>query len=395
MERVVIIGAGECGVRAAFSLREQGFAGSVTLLGDEDALPYERPPLSKNTDGEQKPIRSEAAYAEAGINLRRATRVARIDRAAQSVLLQSEERLSYDALLIATGSRARVFPTMAGCLTLRTDTDAAAIFQSVTPGARLGIIGGGFIGLELAAVARSLGAEVTVFEAGERLLARAVPAQIAGIVAAQHQAEGVTIRTRVSVAAATATTVSLLDGETLTFDQVVAGVGSVPNTELAEAAGLEVENGIRVDGMFRTSDPHIFAAGDCCNFDWRGARVRLESWKAAQDQGAFAAAAMLGRASSYSAVPWFWSDQYDLTLQVAGLFDPALAMTERPTEDGQCIVFQCDTGGQLLAAAGIGPGNSIAKDIRIFEKLIERGAPLDPGLLADPSHNIKRLLRAA
>lgn len=395
MERIVITGAGECGVRAAFALREQGFAGTVTLLADEPALPYERPPLSKGKDGALKPIRPEEAYAEAGIDLFRGKRVHRIDPAAKSVFLQSGASLPYDALLLATGSRARLFPTMEGCLTLRTDADADAIFQSVKPGSTLGIIGGGFIGLELAAVARGLGAEVTVFEAGERLLARAVPAAIASMVANRHEVEGVTIRTGVGVAAATGTTVSFSNGETLTFDQVVAGVGSVPNVELAEAAVLDVENGIRVDNNFRTSDPHIFAAGDCCNFDWRGARVRLESWKAAQDQGTFVAAAMLDNASSYGSVPWFWSDQYDLTLQVAGLFDPALAIVERPTEDGQCIVFQCDGRGQLLAAAGIGQGNSIAKDIRIFEKLIERGAPLDPGLLADPSQNIKRLLRAA
>lgn len=395
MERIVIIGAGECGVRAAFALREQGFAGTVTLQGDEPSLPYERPPLSKEKDGALKPIRSEEAYAEAGIDLLRGKRADRIDPAAKSVFSQSGESLPYDALLLATGSRARLFPTMEGCLTLRTDADAAAIFEHITPSSSLGIIGGGFIGLELAAVARGLGADVTVFEAGERLLARAVPAAITSMVADRHEVEGVTIRTGVGVAAATGTTVSLSNGENLTFDRVVAGVGSVPNTELAEAAGLDVENGIRVDHTFKTSDPHIFAAGDCCNFDWRGARVRLESWKAAQDQGTFVAAAMLGNAGSYGSVPWFWSDQYDLTLQVAGLFDPALAIVERPTEDGQCIVFQCNAQGQLLAAAGIGPGNSIAKELRIFEKLIERGVPLDPGLLADPSQNIKRLLRAA
>jgi len=395
MERIVIIGAGECGVRAAFAMREYGFAGTITLLGDDPSLPYERPPLSKGKDGALKPIRSEKAYAEAVIDLHRGVRVAQIDPLAQSVLLHSGASLSFDRLLIATGSRARLFPTMDGCLTLRTDADADAIFQSVKPGSTLGIIGGGFIGLELAAVVRSWGAEVTVFEAAERLLARAVPAEIAGMVTARHQAEGVTIRTGVNVAAATGTTVSLSDGEILTFDQVVAGVGSVPNIELAEAAGLVVENGIRVDHSFKTSDPQIFAAGDCCNFVWRGAQVRLESWKAAQDQGAFAAAAMLGNTGSYTNVPWFWSDQYDLTLQVSGLFDPGLAVMERPAEDGQRIIFQCNATGQLLAAAGIGPGNSIAKDIRIFEKLIERGDSLDPGPLADPSQNIKRLLRAA
>lgn len=271
MERIVIIGAGECGVRAAFALREQGFAGTITLLGDEPSLPYERPPLSKGMDGALKPIRPEAAYAEAGIHHHRGNRVERIDPAAHSVFLPSSESLSYDTLLIATGSRARLFPTMEGCLTLRTDADAAAIFQSVKPGATLGIIGGGFIGLELAAVARGCGADVTVFEAGQRLLARAVPAEVVRIVATRHQAESVTIRTGVGVAAATGTAVLLSGGKTQTFDRVVAGVGSVPNTELAEAAGLDTGSGIHVDDNFRTSDPHILAADDCCNFDWRGA----------------------------------------------------------------------------------------------------------------------------
>lgn len=395
MERIVIIGAGECGVRAAFALREQGFAGSVTLIGDEPALPYERPPLSKGTTGALKPIRPEEAYTEAAIDLLRGTRVARIDRAVQSVALASSKSLSYDALLIATGARARLFPMMQGCLTLRTDTDAAAIFDRIAPGSTLGIIGGGFIGLELAAVARGLGAEVTLFEAGERLLSRAVPSEVAGIVAARHEAKGVTIRMGAQVTAATGTTVSLSDGQTQSFDLVVAGVGSLPNTELAEAAGLDVDNGIRVDHNFRTSEPHIFAAGDCCNFNWRDTCVRLESWKAAQDQGAFVARSMLGTADGYNSVPWFWSEQYDLTLQVAGLFDPALTVFQRPAGEGQHIVFQCNAQGRLQAAAGIGPGNSIAKDIRIFEKLIERGGPLDPGLLADPTQNIKRLLRAA
>jgi len=173
------------------------------------------------------------------------------------------------------------------------------------------------------------------------------------------------------------------------------GVGALPNTKLAEDAGLAIQNGIIVDRTFRTSDPNIFAAGDCCSFEWRGSRVRLESWKAAQDQGAHVAAAMMGVVEPYANVPWFWSDQYDLTLQVAGLFDMSQSVLKRETAGDQCIVFQCDETGRLAAAAGIGPGNSVAKDIRIFEKLIEKGGAVDPGVLADPAHNLKRLLRAA
>ncbi|SNS98798.1 NAD(P)/FAD-dependent oxidoreductase [Tropicimonas sediminicola] len=396
MAEMVIIGAGECGVRAAFSLREHGHAGRITLIGAESSLPYERPPLSKGM-GAAKPIRPEEAYDEAGISLMRGAEVSRIDRDAQRVRLGNGESLPYDRLLLATGARARLFPSLQGCLTLRTDRDAAALLPRLTPDARIGIIGGGFIGLELAATARSLGARVTVIEAAPRLLARAVPAEIAAVVEARHRAEGVDLRIGTGVANATGETITLADGATHAFDAVIAGVGSVPNTELAEQAGLTVENGVRVDSRFRTPDPAIFAAGDCCSFEWRGARLRLESWKAAQDQGAFATACMLGceGEETYGSVPWFWSDQYDLTLQVAGLFDPARPVHQRSTGDGQCVVFQCDPGNAPAAAAGIGPGNAVARDIRIFEKLIERGVPVEPDVLADPSQNLKRLLRAA
>lgn len=392
---MVIIGAGECGVRAAFALREQGYGGTITLIGAELALPYERPPLSKELTGALKPIRPLETYRENDIALRLGTTVAGIDPAQREVALLDGTMLPYHKLLLATGARARLFDGMQGCLTLRTDQDAAAIRARLTKGARIGIIGGGFIGLELAATARKVGANVTVIEAGPRLLGRAVPAEIAKVLHARHITEGVRILTGVGVAKASETQVQLDDGTALEFDAVIAGVGALPDTGLAELAGLAVENGIIVDGDFRTSDPHIFAAGDCCNFTWRGSRVRLESWKAAQDQGAHAAAAMLGAAEEYTKVPWFWSDQYDLTLQVAGLFDLSEMIHTRETADDTCIVFQCDQLGQLSAAAGIGPGNAIAKDIRIFEKLIERKAPVDPGMLIDSATNLKRLLKSA
>ncbi|MEQ8368534.1 MAG: FAD-dependent oxidoreductase, partial [Roseicyclus sp.] len=235
----------------------------------------------------------------------------------------------------------------------------------------------------------------TVIEGAKRLLQRAVPAPIADVIHRRHEAEGVTLRTDTGVASADKTSATLADGTALSFDAVIAGVGALPNTELARKTGLIVANGIVVDETFRTSDPHIYAGGDCCNFDWAGERVRLESWKAAQDQGAHIAAAMMGEATPYAKVPWFWSDQYDLMLQVAGLFDMTGPIQERPMPDGQRLVFQCDMQGRLCAAAGIGPGNGIAKEISIFEKLIARGAILDPADLRDPEHNLKRLLRAA
>lgn len=395
MAGIIIIGAGECGVRAAFTLREKGYEAPIALISAETSPPYERPPLSKDTSGAPKLIRPVGSYADAGIALMLGKLVTEIGLKKKLVKLCSGEILKYDQLLLATGASARLFPTLEGCLTLRTDLDAQVILGHVKRGARVGIIGGGFIGLELAANARQLGADVTVIEAASRLLSRAVPQDIASVVQRRHESEGVNLLIGKGVATADGCHVVLADNSQFEFDLVVAGVGSLPNTDLAAAAGLNICDGIVVDQDFRTSDPHIFAAGDCCNFEWRGANIRLESWKAAQDQGAHVASAMLGAQETYAKVPWFWSDQYDLTMQVAGLFDVAAPIRQRDTNDGSCIVFQCDANGALVAAAGVGEGNSIAKEIRIFEKLIERSAVVDPTTLCDPTQNLKRLLRAA
>lgn len=393
MDRVVIIGAGECSVRAAFALREHGFSGDVTLIGDEAAQPYERPPLSKT--GETRPIRTVEAYTNSQITLRLGQAVTQIDLGRRRVSLSDGESVGYDQLLLATGARARLFPGLEGCLTLRTDRDVQAILSRLTRGAKIGIIGGGFIGLELAALARRSGSDVTVIEAAPRLLGRAVPPQIAQILKERHSLEGVCLKLETGVASASATRINLADGTSMEFDAVIAGVGSLPNTGLAEAAGLAVQNGIVVDSDFRTSDSRVFAAGDCCSFEWRDQRVRLESWKAAQDQGEHVALAILGRPIPYNRVPWFWSDQYDLGLQVAGIFDLGAPIHSRISGDGPAIVFQCDANQNLVAAAGIGHGNASSKDIRIFEKLIERRIVIDSNQLADASQNLKRLLTAA
>ncbi len=294
MAGMVIIGAGECGVRAAFALREQGYEGNVTVLGAEESLPYERPPLSKSGQADAKPICAAETYEKAGIDLKLGQTAMSIDRGAKSLLLGNGHSLDYDRLLLATGASARTFPGFETCLTLRSDRDAAAIRAALKPGARVGIVGGRFIGLEIAAMAREQGAAVSLFELAPRLLARAVPAEIAKIVEAKHLAKGVDLFLSAMVASADAHSVSLRDGTTHNFDVVIAGMGSEPNTNLAQKAGLEVNNGIVVNGTLQTSDPNIFAAGDCCNFDWQGTRLRLESWKAAKDQGSLAAAAMLG-----------------------------------------------------------------------------------------------------
>jgi 3-phenylpropionate/trans-cinnamate dioxygenase ferredoxin reductase subunit len=225
-------------------------------------------------------------------------------------------------------------------------------------------------------------------------MARAVPAAIGRVVQARHEAAGVVVRTGAKVASADAGRITLEGGETLGFDMVIAGVGALPDTGLAAAAGLEVQNGIEVDSAFRTSAPHVFAAGDCCSFPWRGRRLRLESWRAAQDQGEHAAGAMLGDVEDYAKVPWFWSDQFDLSLQVAGLFDPNGDTVRRDLADDAFLLFQQDADGALQAAAGVGQGNAAAKHIRLAEKLIERAATIAPADLADPGVDLKRLLKA-
>jgi 3-phenylpropionate/trans-cinnamate dioxygenase ferredoxin reductase subunit len=222
-----------------------------------------------------------------------------------------------------------------------------------------------------------------------------VPRQVAVHVAERHRDEGVCLHPYAAVVAADATSITLVGGERLTFDTVIAGIGSAPNVDLALQAGLRVENGIWVDHCLRTSDPNIFAAGDCCNFPWRGKRLRLESWRAAQDQGAHAAAAMLGADMAYDALPWFWSDQYDLTLQVAGLFDPSLPIHGRNTGSFGSLFFQCDPVGNLAGVAGIGIGSVLAKDFRVLEKLIERRVKVLPAVISDRSVPLKSLLRGA
>ena len=393
MGGIVIIGAGECGVRAAFALREAGFDGSVTLVGEERHLPYERPPLTKNHPVAAKPIADAARYADAGIVLMRGRRVESIDRAGKLVRLLGGESLRYDKLLIATGARARRFPGMEAALTLRSLDDAYAIVGALRPGMRLAIVGGGFLGLELAATARRAGVAVTVVEAGDRLMARVVPAEIAAVAAERHRVGGVELILGVAVAGVRAKAIALADGRSIEADLVVASVGAEPETRLARAAGLDVANGIVVDQRLATADTNIFAAGDCCSFPFNGARVRLESWRAAQDQGAHAARAMLGAEAAYARLPWFWSDQYDLTLQVVGLPEPGLPSIRRDLGDGAFILFQVSADGRLVSASGIGQGNAVARDIRLAELIVNGGLRPRAKDLADSAVGLKAVLR--
>jgi 3-phenylpropionate/trans-cinnamate dioxygenase ferredoxin reductase subunit len=405
---MLIIGAGECGGRAALALRDLGFEGPVTLVGDEPHLPYERPPLSKEAmTGEApaiKAIASDELLAERSIRHVRSVRAAAIDRAAHVVQLSDGSSLSYDKLLLATGSVQRKLP-MPGlggrCVYLRTFNDALAIRAHLSAGNRVAIIGGGFIGLELAAAARRLGATVTVIEAQPRILMRGVPAEIAEIIHKAHEAEGVAIRTGQGIAAIAddgkEVGITLADGQTIVADLAVIGIGAVPVTALAAEAGLAVDNGIAVDEHLRTEDPDIFAAGDCCSFPlavYGGRRVRLEAWRNAQEQGALAAKNMLGADEAHAAVPWFWSDQYGLTLQIAGLSDEGRSTVRRDLDDGAFILFHLAEDGRLVAASGIGPGNVVARDIRLAEMLIAKRASPAPEALGSQAVKLKSLLAA-
>ncbi|SHE88261.1 3-phenylpropionate/trans-cinnamate dioxygenase ferredoxin reductase subunit [Kaistia soli DSM 19436] len=407
-EHMVVIGAGEAGARAAMALRENGFAGTITLIGDEHHLPYERPPLSKAVlTGAEEPapphILDEARLAARGVSLLHGTAAIAIDRAGHRVALAGSDAVPYDRLLIATGARARRLAVPGtGPETvhyLRSFPEALALRRRLVPGHRLIVIGGGFIGLELAAAARARGADATVIEMAPRLLGRAVPQEFAALLAARHEAEGVRLVLGATIdrieTTAEAHSVVLGSGEIITGDTIVAGIGALPETALAEAAGLAIDNGIAVDASLATDDPDIFAAGDCCSFPhplYDGRRIRLEAWRNAQDQGNAVAKAMLGGREPYEAVPWFWSDQYDLTLQIAGLSYLATATVTRDLGDGARLDFHLADDGRLVSASALGPNGRIARDVRLAEMLIARRARPPAADLADPATKLKSLM---
>ncbi len=386
---VVIVGAGEAGVRAAFALREAGYQGAVTLLSEEPDLPYERPPLSKSPDA-LRPIAPEEAYRAAGIRLRLGIWVTHVDIGRKRAET-SDGPLAYDHLLLATGAEARRLPGFPEAVHLRRRADAGALFARIVPGARLTVLGAGFIGMELAAVARGLGAQVTVLEVGPRILCRAVPAELAALLHARHAGEGVRIVTD-AAAAPLPGALRLASGEVIAHDLLVAGVGSVPRTDLAERIGLEIDNGIVVDAGHQTSAPGIFAAGDCCALRQEAGVLRLESWRIARDQGEAAARAMLGL-SAVGSVPYFWSDQYDLCLQVVGLPGGA-PLASRVLPGGGRMLFEADAEGRLTRAAALGRDNELARDIKLAERLIAAGIAPVAEALADPGISLKSLLGA-
>ena len=368
VSNVVIIGTGHAGVQAAASLREEGFAGTVTLVGDETDFPYHKPPLSKAFLKEAEPrpqmLRAEAFFAGAGIELRPGVRVEAIDRAARRLALADGSSLGFDRLVLATGSRARALPVpgadLDGVLSLRSLGDARTLRSRMAQAEDVVVAGGGFIGLEVAATLAAAGRRVTVLEAQARVLGRAVAQPISDHVARRLVEAGVTIRTGVGIeriegGAAGVEAVVATDGRRIPAQLVLVGIGAVANADLAAAAGLDVGNGIRVDSRLRSSVPEILAIGDAALFRHvaSGAEVRLESVQNATDQAKLAARTITGHDQAYTAVPWFWSDIGDMKLQMAGLAGSSdrIALAGTP-EDNRFSLFHY-RDGRLTAVESV------------------------------------------
>ena len=400
MAGIVIVGAGYCGVSAAHAAREAGFEGKITLIGDDPELPYERPPLSKweGSAPRMQPIFPNDWYGANRIDLRRGTSVTAIDRLAQTATFGSGETLPYAKLLFATGASPRLLPADALPSTrlyyLRTHSDAQTLANEINEGADVLIVGGGFIGLELAASLARRKAFVHVIEAQDRILARALPPEISQRVQDLHVENGVTIHTATSVRAIENNVALLSNGKSVRAEHVIVGIGSVPHTSLAADAGLKVDNGIVVDESFATQDPFIFAAGDCCAVPIKGGgQTRFESWLVAGDQGRRAGQIMAGGIADVSRPPWFWSDQFDHSLQVVGVRPAAGVKTLRPLPEGGIISIEICSNGQIAYAAGFAPGNAVGRDIKIIQKLMEAGVKADPGVMSDPDTSLKSILK--
>ena len=394
---LIIVGAGHAGGRAALTLREEGYTGRLILIGDELHLPYERPALSKGllqgtTDLAGCSLLDSERLAELNIEHIAGNPVSRLEPAQHRLQLADGQWLPYAGLLLATGGKARRLPQeQANVLYLRTHDEALALRSALIPGTRLVVVGGGFIGLEVAATARGLGCEVTVLEAGPRLAGRVLPPVFSQALLELHRQHGVDVRLNVVLESIQADAVLLVDGQRLPFDRVVVGIGMQPNIELAVAAGLEVGQGIRVDEYLRTSAPNIYAAGDVCEFRLEGLYQRQETWRNAEAQGRHAALNLLGREVTFEAIPGFWSDQYDWGLQTVGVTTPL--MVSRPLSGGGLLLFYLDVEQRLRGACGWAPGNSVAKDIKLCERLITSRIALNAASLADPELSLKHLLR--
>lgn len=403
---VVIVGAGHAAGQAALSLRQKGHIGRIIMLGDESCVPYQRPALSKKflageIDVSRLYFRPEKFYAEHAIELRSGTRVAALNPVSHSLTLESGEQIGYDKLLLTTGSRVRRLPVpghdLPGVHYLRSIADVEAIRPEIRPGARLVIVGGGYIGLEVAAVTVRLGLHVTVLETEGRVMNRVVAPEVSQFFQELHRSEGVQIELGRRVEEIEGTEhvsgVRCSGGHAVPADLCIIGIGIVPNIELAEAAGIRCSNGIVVDEYCQTSAPNILAAGDCTRHPNTvlGRHLRLESVHNAIEQGKTAAATICGERIAYSQVPWFWSDQYDVKLQIVGLsdgYDQFVMRGDPATRSFAAFYLQ---QGKLLAVDAI---NS-PREFMLGKKLIAAGAWPDRKALADTAMDFRQLTDAA
>lgn len=402
MRHIIVIGAGQAGASCVAKLRNGGCRDKITLIGAEPVLPYQRPPLSKayllgEMTLERLFLRPEAFYNDQDISLRMDSTVTAIDPAGQTVSL-GDETLSYDELVLTTGSVPRKLPAsigggLEGVYVVRDLADVDAMVPQFQTGKHVLIVGGGYIGLEAASVAAKLGLKVTLVEMAERILQRVAAPQTSDYFRALHRSQGVEILEGVGLERLTGTDAVngalLSDGTTLDVDFVIAGVGIGPATALAEAAGLTLENGIKVDAQGRTSSPHVWAAGDCTSFPYHGGRIRLESVPNAIDQAEVVAENIMGATKDYTAKPWFWSDQYDVKLQIAGLNTGYTQVISRIGE-GQTASFWYYRGDALVAVDAMNDPRAYM----IGKRLIEAGKTADPALVADVSADLKPLLKA-
>ena len=400
MAQVVIVGAGQAGAAAAAKLRSLGFDGAITMIGAENAPPYQRPPLSKaylmgEMEEERLWLRSWDFWSEAQITLKLGQTVTAIDTAAMTVT--AGEVIPYTDLILATGSTPRRLPAaiggeLGGVYTVRTLADVDAMRPEFTAGRKLVIVGGGYIGLEAAAVGRKLGLDVTVLEMAPRILQRVAAPETSTFFRDLHTAQGAVILEETGLDRITgdtrATGVRLKDGRKIPADFVIVGVGITPNGAEAAAAGIALDNGIRTDTQGRTSAPHVWAAGDCASFPLNGAQLRLESVGNAIDQAELVAENIMGAARDYVPAPWFWSDQYDCKLQIAGLnlgYDTIV--TRGPEADA--ISFWYYKGDKLLAVDAMNDSRAYM----VGKRLIESGRTPDPAAIADPATVLKALLK--
>lgn len=403
IEQVVVVGAGQAGFQVAASLRQGGFEGNIVIIGDEDNAPYQRPPLSKAylknlADETSIQLRPEAFYTDNRIELIRGEKVESIDRQNQKVVTESGKQFLYDKLAITTGTRPRPLElqgaNLAGVHALRSFLHAASLRDELQSFQSIVIVGGGFIGLEVAACAAGLGKTVTVLEYAPRLMGRAVSTVSSDFFKEYHESIGVKIMTdaRIDriVGVDRAVAVELASGASIPCDLVLVGVGALPNVELAQDAGLDCDNGILVDEFAVTSDPNILSAGDCTNHPnaFANGRFRLESVQNAIDQAKVAASTILGNSSSYNAAPWFWSDQGDIKLQTVGLPLGTDELAVRGcVADKKFSVFHYREG-KLIAVESI---NS-AGDHMVARKLITTGISPSPAKVSDSSVELKSLL---